>query len=429
MNAAATSGRWASFGVLAALWAMVFASSSQVMIMAPILPRIHAELGVSTALTGTLVTGYAITLSVFALVTGPISDRVGRRAVLLWGSGAMTVALLLHLLAVDFASLLAVRVLAGVAGGVLTGSAVSFVGDYFPYGRRGWANGWVMSGFAMGQIVGVPIGTVIGSSHGFAAAFVLFAAIMTVAFVLVLLVVPQPRIERSERPLTLSTGLGEYVALLSMRPVRGAALVYATMFFAVSNFVVYLPSWAESELGLSAGDIAMMFTVGGIASVLFGPRVGRLSDRVGRRPLILISCTGAAIQFATTTVFVQGAVTASIMFFVAMTLLALRLSPLQALLSALVPDARRGAFMSLVVATGQLGGGLGAAVAGLLYTQIGYGACTIASSVSILITATLVWRELPEPALRTADVARSGAPVTAGDGEVVAQEREQVVAR
>jgi len=49
--------------------------------------------------------------------------------------------------------------------------------------------------------------------------------------------------------------------------------------------------------------------------------------------------------------------------------------------------------------------------------------------VSILITATLVWRELPEPALRTADVARSGAPVTAGDGEVVAQEREQVVAR
>ncbi len=302
------------------------------------------------------------------------------------------------------------RVLAGVAGGVLTGSAVSFVGDYFPYERRGWANGWLMSGFAMGQIVGVPIGTVIRSTHGFAAAFVLFAAVMTVAFVLVLLVVPQPQLERPDRPdrpLTLSSGLGEYVALLSMRPVCGAALVYATMFFAVSNFVVYLPSWAESELGLGAGDIAMMFTVGGIASVLFGPRAGRLSDRMGRRAMILISCTGAAIQFVATTAFVQGAVTAAIMFFVAMTLLALRRSPMQALLSRLVPDARRGAFMSLVVAMGQLGGGLGAAVAGLLYTQVGYGACTIASAVSILITATLVWRELPEPALRTGEVARS----------------------
>ncbi len=59
------------------------------------------------------------------------------------------------------------------------------------------------------------------------------------------------------------------------------------------------------------------------------------------------------------------------------------------------------------MATGQIGGGLGAVVAGLLYTQVGYGACTIASAVSILLTAALVWRELPEPALRTGEVARS----------------------
>ncbi len=396
MNTPGPRARWAEFGVLAALWAMVFASSSQVMIMAPILPRIHDELGVSSALSGTLVSGYAIALSVFALVTGPISDRVGRRAVLLWGSGAMALALLLHVFAVDFASLLGARVLAGIAGGVLTGSAVSFVGDYFPYDRRGWANGWIMSGFALGQVVGVPFGTVLASRHGFASAFILFAAVMAVAFVLVLLVVPQPRVERSDRPLTLASGLAEYAALLSMRPARGAALVYATMFFAVSNFVVYLPSWAESELGVDATGIATMFTVGGIASVLFGPRAGKLSDRVGRRPLILVSCLGGALQFAITTLFVDGAVSASIMFFVAMTLLALRLSPLQALLTALVPDARRGAFMSLVVAVGQIGGGLGAAVAGVLYTEVGYGACTIAAAASILVTAWLVWRELPE---------------------------------
>jgi len=99
------------------------------------------------------------------------------------------------------------------------------------------------------------------------------------------------------------------------------------------------------------------------------------------------------------------------MLFVAMTLLALRLSPLQALLSALVPDTRPGAFMSLVVATGQLGGGLGgrggrpaphADRLRRVHDRLG--------SVD-LITATLAWRELPEPALRTTDVARSGAPM------------------
>jgi predicted MFS family arabinose efflux permease len=401
VEASSTHGntsRWADFGVLAALWAMVFASSSQVMIMSPILPRIHDELGVSSALSGSLVSGYAVTLSVFALVTGPISDRVGRRAVLLWGSGAMAVALLLHPLAVDFATLLAVRILAGIAGGVLTGSAVSFVGDYFPYARRGWANGWVMSGFALGQVVGVPLGTILAARHGFAAAFLLFAAVMAVAFVLVLLVVPQPRAARSDRPLTLASGLAEYVALLSMRPARGAALVYASMFFAVSNFVVYLPSWAEAELGLDASDVATMFAVGGVASVLFGPAAGRLSDRIGRRPLILVSCLAGALHFAATTVFARGAASAAIMFFLAMVILALRLSPLQALLTALVPDARRGAFMSLVIAIGQIGGGLGAGVAGLLYTELGYGACTTAAAAAILVTAWLVWHELPEPA-------------------------------
>ncbi|MBL8948662.1 MAG: MFS transporter [Myxococcales bacterium] len=390
--------RWADFGVLAALWAMVFASSSQVMIMAPILPRIHDELGVSPALSGSLISGYAVTLSVFALVTGPISDRVGRRAVLLWGSGAMAVALLLHPFAVDFATLLGVRILAGIAGGVLTGSAVSFVGDHFPYHRRGWANGWVMSGFALGQVVGVPLGTILAARHGFAAAFLLFAAVMATAFVLVLLVVPQPRVERADRPLTLASGLAEYAALLSMRPARGAALVYASMFFAVSNFVVYLPSWAEAELDLDASGVATMFAVGGVASVLFGPTAGKLSDRIGRRPLILVSCLAGALHFATTTVFARGAASAAIMFFLAMVILALRLSPLQALLTALVPDARRGAFMSLVVAVGQIGGGLGAGVAGLLYTELGYGACTIAAAAAMLVTAWLVWHELPEPA-------------------------------
>lgn len=399
MSTDAARERWAAIGVIAALWAMVFSSSSQVMIMAPILPRIHDELGVSSAASGIVVSGYALALAVTALVIGPVSDRFGRRAVLLWGSGAMVVALLLHVFAVDVTSLLVVRVLAGIAGGVLTGSAVSFIGDYFPYERRGWANGWTMSGFAVGQVLGVPAGTLLAANHGFAVPFLLFAATMAIAFVLVLFIVPR-RHHAPAAPLTFASGLAEYATLLTSRQVRGAVLVYATMFFAVSNFVVYLPTWAETDLDMTPRSIAAMFTVGGLASVAFGPLAGKLSDRIGRRPLILASCVGAALQLALTTVLVVGATTASVMFFVAMTLLAMRLSPLQALLSTLVPDTRRGALMSLVVALGQLGGALGAALAGWLYAEAGYAACTLVAATSILATGWIVWRELPEPELR-----------------------------
>ncbi len=90
---------------------------------------------------------------------------------LLAGSGLMTAALILHAVVDSYAMMLVARTLAGVAGGVLSGAAVSYFGDYFPYERRGWANGWVMSGIAVGQIVGVPLGALLAERFGFVLLF------------------------------------------------------------------------------------------------------------------------------------------------------------------------------------------------------------------------------------------------------------------
>ncbi|MFC2086035.1 MFS transporter, partial [Bacteroidota bacterium] len=116
--------------VLFALWLLVFAASSQIMIISPILPRISEELAIPESLGGTLVTAYGVLLGIFALIVGPISDRIGRRRILLYGTGCMTAALTLHAVAVDYTSLLLVRALAGASGGILSGAAVSYVGDY-----------------------------------------------------------------------------------------------------------------------------------------------------------------------------------------------------------------------------------------------------------------------------------------------------------
>lgn len=392
------------FGVIAALWLMVLASSSQVMVVAPILPRIATALDAPQSLMGTLITGYASALSVFALVIGPISDRIGRRKILLLGTGTMTVALGLHGLAQDFTTLLLCRIFAGAAGGLLTGSAISYVGDYFPYERRGWAAGWVMSGFAVGQILGVPAGAIAADHYGFRAPFLLFMGVMAVAFLLTAFRVPQPPIERdgSEEALGFGSALRGYLELLAQPAIRGAAFAYATMFFAVSNFVVYFPTWVETQRGLLPVHTASLFTVGGIASVLFGPRAGHLSDRFGRKPLIIVSCLGTALLFAGTTFGVRGLVTAYLAFFLAMTLLALRLSPFQALLTALAPAHRRGSLMSLVVAIGQVGGGLGGAVAGLVYADAGYLGCTLLAAAAIGLTGLIVAIKIPEPQRRAA---------------------------
>src|SRR5690606_16277296 len=100
---------------------------------------------------------------------------IGRRRILMIGAGTMTLALSLHGLVGGYVSFLAVRVFAGMAGGILSGAAVSYIGDYFPYERRGWATGWVMSGAAFGQIIGIPAGIVMAERWGFRSPFYLFA--------------------------------------------------------------------------------------------------------------------------------------------------------------------------------------------------------------------------------------------------------------
>lgn len=383
--------------ILFALWLMVFSASSQVIIIAPLLPRIGEELNVASSLLGWLVTSYAVFLSIFALIIGPISDKFGRRLVLLLGCGSMAVALALHAVADSFGALLIVRAIAGAAGGMLSGAAVSYVGDFFPYNRRGWANGWVMSGVAFGQIVGIPMGTLLAGAYGFKIAFLMFAATMLFATVLVWLYVPQPDIFRDKERLTLKRAIKNYGELLRRRVVVAASAVYFLMFFAIGLYLIYLPIWLETTLRVSGIEIATLFLVGGITNLIFGPMAGRVSDTVGRKPLIIISCIGFGIVMVLTTFLVTNMTWAYVLFGFAMLMVALRISPLQVLLTALVTENRRGALLSLTVALGQIGIGIGGALAGLAYTDFGYLSNTLAGAVALLLMAVLVYCSLPEP--------------------------------
>ncbi len=375
------------------------------MIITPLLPQIGEELGIAESRLGTLVSAYAIMVGIFAIAAGPVSDKIGRRRILLLGTAIMTGALLMHYFVVGYYSFLAVRVFAGCAGGILSGSAVSYIGDFFPYHRRGWATGWVMSGMAFGQIAGIPLGIVLAGAYGsmqpgdgFKVPFYLYAGAMAATFVLIWFRVPQPDVQRAKGPLTVASAVRNYRAMLGQSEIAAAALAYFTMFIGVSLFVVYLPYWLEQSLGVSQTAIASLFVVGGIANVLTGPQAGKLSDRIGRKRIIIFSSVGLSFVMLLTTVLVREFWAAYVLYFVLMILVAARISPFSALLTALVSDERRGTLMSMTIALGQIGFAVGAAAAGPLYSRYGYGSNTVLGAAAVLIMAWIIAYLVPEPA-------------------------------
>ncbi len=403
--------------VLFALWLLVFSASSQLMIVAPMLPQISRELDVPGEMQGVLVSAYALMVGIFALIVGPISDKYGRRRVLLAGTALMAIALTLHAAATTFTVFLLVRLLAGLAGGVLTGSAVSYVGDYFPYNRRGWANGWIMSSTALGQIAGVPLGTVVADSLGFRMPFLMFAVTMAVTFLLVWQFVPQPDVERAQEKLTVSDALRKYWRLLHRGEVVAGAGAYMLMYFSFAFLVVFLPTWLASEFAATQRQIASVFFVGGIANVITGPIAGRLSDRIGRKGLVIYASLGFALVSALLTFVTTAFWIVYPLFFVMMILVAARMSPFQALVSSLASGAQRGSLMSLAVSIGNLGSAVGGSLAGLAYARFGYRSNTMLGAVAVVLMAALVWRFLPEPRGDAHEDKRHAAQIDAQDGE------------
>jgi predicted MFS family arabinose efflux permease len=385
--------------IIFTLWLIIFASSSQFLIIAPILPQLGDELNISDDQLGLLITSYALFLAFFAIVAGPISDRVGRRMVLLVGSGTMAVALLMHTLAFDFTSMLTVRALAGGSGGILTGACVAYIGDYFPSNKRGWANGWIATGSAAGQVLGIPLGSLMAGWFGFQSPFLFFSVFMMFAFLLILTQVPQPVVSRDLQRLTIRRSFDDYFSLLQNKNTLMIAVAYGLLFLSFSVFIFYLPSFLTTLCGFTGFELSLLFLIGGVASVIGGPWAGKISDKVGRKNIILISSIGLFVTMIITSIYVDNFYKAYSMFFVFMLLTSARLGPFRALVSEATTADKRGKLMSLSIAIGQLGMAFGGIIAGILYTEFGFWLNTIISGIAVLIFGILVWKYVDEPTI------------------------------
>ncbi|WP_435073880.1 MFS transporter [Halorubrum sp. HHNYT27] len=292
-------------------------------IVIPILPFYVRSFGVSDAFIGLLAASYSLAQFLAAPTLGRLSDRIGRRPVLLASLAAAGVAWVTFGYAgvsgarfgtvAALATLFASRTLAGAMGGNIA-AAQAYVADITPRDRRAGALGLVGASFALGFVFGPAIGGLLAADPVVARADALFPAFvpatayslpsfaaagmsfLAVAIGALFLEEPKRTRPAGEHAGGQTTAIGQFreaLASATLRPLTIAYFVVAVAFAGVQ--VMFIPYVADA-FGYDATAAAFLLTyVGVLGAVNQGVLVGRLSRIISSRTLV---ATGAVVLAA-----------------------------------------------------------------------------------------------------------------------------------
>ncbi|HEX6873569.1 MAG TPA: MFS transporter [Micromonosporaceae bacterium] len=255
-------------------------------IILPMLP-FHAErLGGSGAWVGALLTAYAAAQFLAAPVLGSLSDRYGRRRLLLLSLSGSMVSLALSGLAGSLVLLLLARVLAGAFGGAIA-VGQAYVVDLTPEQDRTRALGMVGASIGLGFVFGPAIGAGLATAGiGFAGACGVAAVVAAVNLVLGFRLLPRttpagaPTDNASVR--SWSTRLATLGSALHRRQLRPVLIALFAVTFAFTGMETTFALLGSDRYGIGAAGLGVVFTgVGVVMVIVQGVLVGRFTDRWG----------------------------------------------------------------------------------------------------------------------------------------------------
>ncbi|GAA3125999.1 MFS transporter [Nonomuraea salmonea] len=176
---------------LLALVFTTFTFATDDYVIAGVLPALSADLGVSEAVGGQLVTGFSLAFALAAPVASVVTATWARRGLLTWALALFVVANAAAAFAGSYALLLGLRVLAAVAAAAVVPAAYAITTSLAPAERQGRYLALVMGGLTASLTFGVPLGTWVGGAFGWQATFGLGALLGLVALIAVRATLPE----------------------------------------------------------------------------------------------------------------------------------------------------------------------------------------------------------------------------------------------
>jgi DHA1 family tetracycline resistance protein-like MFS transporter len=249
-------------------------------ILIPLMPYFVKHFGAPDIVVGALFAVFALCQFVGGPFWGNVSDRIGRKAVLIVSQIGATIGWTMLAFAPNIGIVFLARIIEGFSGGNISVTQ-AYVSDLVEPEKRGRAFAYIGAAFSSGLIFGPLAGGYLVAKYGFSMPFLLAAGLQVVTLIVTILVLPESRQAKAdEKPATLGD------IKLSLFDPRVAPIMWQKLVFSLglygwfSVFTLVL----QAQFGFDAVNASYFFCVFGLTSVIFQVGVvGRMTDALGDR--------------------------------------------------------------------------------------------------------------------------------------------------
>jgi predicted MFS family arabinose efflux permease len=257
----------------------------------PFLPVIARGLGVDLATAGLLVTGRAAG-GLVSPIFGPLSDRYGRKRLMLIGVALLIVGAAVCATLPFYAAFLAAFVTFGIARSVYDPTMQAYIGDRVPYERRGRAMGVTELSWSGAWLLGVPATGWLIARAGWQSPFTALAALGAAGLLLLSSLLPR------DVPVSANSASLQFGRVIRNRNLVAVLVVGFLLILANEiTFIVY-GAWMESRFHVSVVELGLVSIVIGIAEAAGELGSTAFVDRLGKRRAVLAGLVLTGITYA-----------------------------------------------------------------------------------------------------------------------------------
>ncbi len=284
-----------------------FARFSYSLARSPVLPLFALYLGAGPEAIGFVVGISTVTGIFFKLPSGALSDVIGRKKTMLMGIVVFAVMPFTYVLVKDYSLLIVIRFIHGLATSIYGPVSMAVVAD-IAKGKKGEMLSWFSSVTIIGNLMGAPVGGFIlyslsgagGPSIGnFHTAYLLSGVSGVMSLVLAVGLLKER--EAVEKGAGLKESFEKFKSGIK-EVISDKRIVITSNMEGLQNMTVgaleaFLPIYAVTIAGLNEFQAGMLWGIQIVVTILSKPVMGRISDRYGRKPLIVAGMILCAVSF------------------------------------------------------------------------------------------------------------------------------------